>query len=308
MALKRSDFKADLPAIEDSQIDVPGYTAIITSATPAGAGLEAETYTFGHPQTITIDYTKVKHTVTYQFKDPFGNQVGTSVPVTGAVGSNQSVNLTLPDGYQLASGSLPTSVTIPESDKIIPIPVKHQLTITLSGESVFNYADDNWQNLVETNELPASGYYVEFNDANARVQLNDGDVTYNENRNAGTYTVSLTEKGLNDIKDQSHDNFIYPDLKDVKSEAKFIINKGNKTISLMGGDTKVFDNTSTLPDQGTFYSGLGLADNDQGRISVYNSDGNPRTIQLTPADVEFWFNGHKIAKDQAKNVGNYNLR
>ena len=33
MALKRSDFKADLPAIEDSQIDVPGYTAIITSAT-----------------------------------------------------------------------------------------------------------------------------------------------------------------------------------------------------------------------------------------------------------------------------------
>ena len=308
MALKRSDFKADLPAIEDSQIDVPGYTAIITSATPAGAGLEAETYTFGHPQTITIDYTKVKHTVTYQFKDPFGNQVGTSVPVTGAVGSSQPVSLTLPAGYQLTSVSLPTSVTIPESDKTISIPVKHQLTITLSGESVFNYADDNWQNLVETNELPASGYYVEFNDANARVQLNDGDVTYNENRNAGTYTVSLTEKGLNDIKDQSHDNFIYPDLKDVKSEAKFIINKGNKTISLMGGDTKVFDNTSTLPDQGTFYSGLGLADDDQGRISVYNSDGTLRTIQLKPNDVEFWLNGHKIAKNQAKNVGNYNLR
>ena len=104
------------------------------------------------------------------------------------------------------------------------------------------------------------------------------------------------------------DNFIYPDLKDVKSEAKFIIDKGNKTISLIGGDTKVFDNTSTLPDQGTFYSGLGLADNDQGRISVYNSDGTRRTIQLTPADVEFWFNGHKIDKDQAKNVGTYNLR
>lgn len=59
MALKRSDFKADLPAIEDSQIDVPGYTAIITSATPAGAGLEAETYTFGHPQTITIDLSLI---------------------------------------------------------------------------------------------------------------------------------------------------------------------------------------------------------------------------------------------------------
>ena len=309
MNLQPTDFPVEIPAIDHSQIDVPGYTWKVTSATPAGANIGKEDYTFGHPQTITIDYTKEEHTVTYKFKDPFGNQVGSSVPVTGAAGSNQPVSLTLPDGYQLASGSLPTSVTIPtNSDKTISIPVKHQLTITISGEGAFNYADDNWKNLVETNELPASGYNVGFNDANARAQLSNGDVTYNENRNVGTYTVSLTEKGLNDIKDQLGDNFIYPDLKDVKSEAKFIIDKGNKTISLIGGDTKVFDNTSTLPDQGTFYSGLGLADNDQGRISVYNSDGTRRTIQLTPADVEFWFNGHKIDKDQAKNVGTYNLR
>ena len=310
LSFQPTEFKATLPAIEDSQIAVDGYTWKVTSATPDGAGLGAETLSpyAGISQNIVIDYTKEEHTVTYKFKDPFGNQVGRSVPVTGATGSNQSVSLTLPDGYQLASDSLPTSVTIPTSDQTIWLPVKHQLTITLSGEGEFNYADDNWKNLVKTNELPASGYYVDFNDTNARVRLDNGDVTYNENRNAGTYTVSLTEKGLNDIKDQLHDNFIYPDLKDVKSEAKFIIDKGNKTISLMGGDTKVFDNTSTLPDQGTFYSGLGLADNDQGRISVYNSDGTLRTIQLTPADVEFWFNGHKIAKDQAKNVGTYNLR
>ena len=310
LSFQPTEFKATLPAIEDSQIAVDGYTWKVTSATPDGAGLGAEILSpyAGISQNIVIDYTKEEHTVTYKFKDPFGNQVGRSVPVTGATGSNQSVSLTLPDGYQLASDSLPTSVTIPTSDQTIWLPVKHQLTITLSGEGEFNYADDNWKNLVKTNELPASGYYVDFNDTNARVRLDNGDVTYNENRNAGTYTVSLTEKGLNDIKDQLHDNFIYPDLKDVKSEAKFIIDKGNKTISLMGGDTKVFDNTSTLPDQGTFYSGLGLADNDQGRISVYNSDGTLRTIQLTPADVEFWFNGHKIAKDQAKNVGTYNLR
>ena len=311
LAFQPSDYKGTLPAIENSEIAVDGYTWKITSATPDGAGLGAETLSpyAGISQNIVIDYTKEEHTVTYKFKDPFGNQVGSSVPVTGAAGSNQPVSLTLPDGYQLASGSLPTSVTIPtNSDKTISIPVKHQLTITISGEGAFNYADDNWKNLVETNELPASGYNVGFNDANARAQLSNGDVTYNENRNVGTYTVSLTEKGLNDIKDQLGDNFIYPDLKDVKSEAKFIIDKGNKTISLIGGDTKVFDNTSTLPDQGTFYSGLGLADNDQGRISVYNSDGTRRTIQLTPADVEFWFNGHKIDKDQAKNVGTYNLR
>ena len=236
LAFQPSDYKGTLPAIENSEIAVDGYTWKITSATPDGAGLGAETLSpyAGISQNIVIDYTKEEHTVTYKFKDPFGNQVGSSVPVTGAAGSNQPVSLTLPDGYQLASGSLPTSVTIPtNSDKTISIPVKHQLTITISGEGAFNYADDNWKNLVETNELPASGYNVGFNDANARAQLSNGDVTYNENRNVGTYTVSLTEKGLNDIKDQLGDNFIYPDLKDVKSEAKFIIIKEIKQFLLL---------------------------------------------------------------------------
>ena len=104
------------------------------------------------------------------------------------------------------------------------------------------------------------------------------------------------------------DNFIYPDLKDVTSKATFIVAKGNKEIDLMGGDMKVFDNTSTLPDQGTFYSGLGLSDDDQGKISIYNSDGTLKTIQLTPNDVEFWLNGKKVTKDQAKSVGTYDLR
>lgn len=255
MNLQPSDFKVNLDPIDQSQIPVSGYTWKITSATPAGAGLGAETYTFGHPQTITIDYTKeVKHTVTYQFKDPFGNQVGTSVPVTGAVGSNQPVSLTLPAGYQLASVSLPTSVTIPESDKIISIPVKHQLTITISGENTINYAGPNWQSIVnDNNNVSASGYMVEFNDDEAGVQLTNGDLTYDGNGNIGTYHVSLTEKGFNDIKAQLGDDFIYPDFKDVTNKATLTIDKGNKEIELNGSDTKVFDNTSTLPDQDTFY-------------------------------------------------------
>ncbi len=302
------DIKVTLPAIDESQLEVPGYTYTISSANS-----NLGDWTFdplnANSVEIEVNYKKVAtNTVTYKFEDPFGNQVGTPVAVSGEDGSSQPVKLTLPDGYQLASGSLPTSVTIPDSDKTISISVKHQLTITLSGESTFNYADDNWKNLVETNELPASGYNVGFNDANARVQLSDGDVTYNENRNVGTYTVSLTEKGLNDIKEQLGDNFIYPDLKDVTSDARLIIEKGHKEIDLTGGDTKVFDNTSTLPDQGTFYSGLGLGDDDQGKISIYNSDGTLKTIQLTPNDVEFWLNGKKVTKDQAKSVGAYDLR
>ena len=311
MALKRSDFKAELPAINQSQIDVSGYTWKITSATPAGANLEAETYTFGHPQTITIDYTKeVKHTVTYQFKDPFGNQVGSSVPVTGATGSNQPVSLTLPAGYQLVSGSLPTSVTIPtNSDKTISLPVKYQLTITLLGDNTINYAGPNWQSIAKNKDnVSASGYRVKFNDDEAGVQLTNGDLTYDGNGNIGTYHVSLTEKGLNDIKEQLGDNFIYPDFKDVTNKATLTIDKGNKEIELNGLDTKVFDNTSTLPDQDTFYSGLSLGNDDVGRISIYKHDGTITTIQLAPNDVEFWLNGQKVAKDQAKNVGEYDLR
>ena len=302
------DIKVTLPAIDESQLEVPGYTYTVS---PADSNLGDWTFDPLNANSVEIEvnYKKVAtNTVTYKFEDPFNNPVGDSVSVSGKAGSDQPVNLTIPSGYQLVSGSLPTSVTIPDSDRTISIPVKHQLTITLSGESTFSYADDNWKNLVETNELPASGYNVGFNDANARVQLSDGDVTYNENRNAGTYTVSLTEKGLNDIKDQLGDNFIYPDLKDVTSKATFIIAKGNKEIDLMGGDMKVFDNTSTLPDQGTFYSGLGLGDDDQGKISIYNSDGTLKTIQLTPNDVEFWLNGKKVTKDQAKSVGTYDLR
>ncbi|MCZ3677876.1 LPXTG cell wall anchor domain-containing protein [Lactobacillus gasseri] len=45
-----------------------------------------------------------------------------------------------------------------------------------------------------------------------------------------------------------------------------------------------------------------------GRISIYKHDGTITTIQLAPNDVEFWLNGQKVAKDQAKNVGEYDLR
>ncbi|WP_347981187.1 mucin-binding protein [Limosilactobacillus portuensis] len=302
------DIKVTLPAIDQSQLEVSGYSYTVS---PANSNLGDWTFDSLNANSVEIEvnYKKVAtNTVTYKFEDPFGNQVGTPVSVSGEDGSNQSVNLTLPDGYQLASGSLPTSVTIPDSDKTISIPVKHQLTINLSGESTIDYASYDWQNLFNTKELPASAYTPQFNDANARVQLSNGDVTYNENRNVGTYTVSLTEKGLNDIKEHLGDNFIYLDLKDVTSDAHLIINKGHKEIDLMGGDTKVFDNTSTLPDQGTFYSGLGLGDDDQGKISIYNSDGTLKTIQLTPNDVEFWLSGKKVTKDQAKSVGTYDLR
>ncbi|WP_298493819.1 MBG domain-containing protein, partial [uncultured Lactobacillus sp.] len=300
------DIKVTLPAIDQSQLEVPGYSYTVS---PADSNLGNWTFNPLTTDSVKIDvnYTK-ENTVTYKFEDPFNNQIGDLVSVSGEANSDHPVNLTIPSGYQLASGTLPTSVTIPDSDKTISIPVKHQLTINLSGTSSIDYAGYDWQNLVNTKELPASAYTAKFNDKNARAQLTDGDVTYDGNKNTGTHKVSLTEQGLEDLKQQLGDKFIYPDLKDVTSDAQLIINKGYKKIDLMGGDTKVFDNTSTLPDQGTFYSELGLGDDDQGKISIYNSDGTLKTIQLTSNDVEFWLNGKKVTKDQAKNVGTYDLR
>lgn len=140
MALKRSDFKVDLPAIDTTQFDIPGYTWKITSATPAGADLGAEAYTFGNPQTIIIDYTKEqKHSVTYKFIDKENNNtpVGSDVVVSGDQDTTQETNLTVPDNYELAQGStLPTSVKIGDTDSTVNINLVHKKNVTTSTEIV----------------------------------------------------------------------------------------------------------------------------------------------------------------------------
>ena len=67
-------------------------------------------------------------TVTYTFYDETDNKKveGHDVTVTGQPGTDQKVNLTTPEGYKLAEGqTLPTSVTMPETNETIIIHLVH---------------------------------------------------------------------------------------------------------------------------------------------------------------------------------------
>lgn len=319
------DIKVTLPAIDQSQFNVSGYTYTIS---PTNSNLGDWTFNPLNTDSVNIEvnYTKnAEHTVTYEFVDSTGNQVGSSVPVSGAAGTSQKVSLNVPAGYHLVSSSLPTSVIIPEKDETLTIPVKKQvvkLGINIFGNGSVSYGDDGWQQVVgQTNVNDYFNYTVSFTEngnpsEELSVQLNSSkDLEYvTAPGNVGTYEIALTATGLQDIENQIKENYgddySYPDLKDVTSTATLTVEKGTKEIDLNGVDSKTFDNTSTLPDQNSFYSSLGLGnDGDMpGQISIYQPNGKLKTIQLSPDDVEFWLNGKKVDKAEAKNVGLYDLR
>lgn len=227
-----SDLAISFPAIDTSQFNVPGYTYTIS---PANSNLGE--WTFQPYQTksvnIEVNYTKnAKHTVTYEFVDQNGKPVGTATQVSGLTGSEQDVKLTVPTGYQLVSGNLPTTVTIPDNDQTVTINVKkdqQKVTIQVTGNSSMDYGDNTWQQLVKDKNVP-TGFSVVVTAADGTtepVQLTDGDLEVQGTPgNVGSYKVVLTAQGLQDIKEQlGTDDFTYPDLTDVTSSATLDIQK-----------------------------------------------------------------------------------
>ena len=227
-----SDLAISFPAIDTSQFNVPGYTYTIS---PANSNLGE--WTFQPYQTksvnIEVNYTKnAKHTVTYEFVDQNGKPVGTATQVSGLTGSEQDVKLTVPTGYQLVSGNLPTTVTIPDNDQTVTINVKkdqQKVTIQVTGNSSMDYGDNTWQQLVKDKNVP-TGFSVVVTAADGTtepVQLTDGDLEVQGTPgNVGSYKVVLTAHGLQDTKEQlGTDDFTYPDLTDVTSSATLDIQK-----------------------------------------------------------------------------------
>ena len=189
------------------------------------------------------------------------------------------------------------------------------------------FGDDLWQDFYTSDNLIVPGvqnYTLSLSSdqdadiADTHLDLMNGDLIFKEKpTNVGKYSVILSKQGLEDIKSQLKDVLgdLYADSEvqdsNITSDATFTIDKGHKEIDLNGYDSKTFDNTADIPSQDTFYTGLSLSqDSDQpGQISIYDSkDGKLHTITLEPEDVEFWLDGKKISKDQAKNVGSYSLR
>lgn len=106
---------------------------------------EIPAYTLTVPLNVTFHVSYKKDTtptpvqdttVKYVFHDDTDNKAVTGgMTVTGQPGSTQSVNLTIPTGYKLAEGeTLPTSVTMPTSDKTITIHLVHETKAVTPGE------------------------------------------------------------------------------------------------------------------------------------------------------------------------------
>lgn len=303
---KNPDFLATLPAIDESQFNVPGYSYTIS---PANSNLGE--WTFQPFQTnsvnIEVNYKKnANHTVTYKFVDQNGQEVGTATSVSGSAGSEQAVKLTVPTGYQLTSGNLPTTVTIPDNDQTVTINVKkdqQKVTIQVTGNSSIYYGNSSWQQLLKDKSVP-TGFHVTITAADGTtepVQLTDGDLEVQGTPgNVGSYKVVLTAQGLQDIKDQlGTDDFTYPDLTAVTSSATLDIQKATKEVILNGGGYKPYDGTNDLS---AFQTQFGLADNNTNKVTVYKSDGTPVTLTLQKDDVVLT-NGEKPI-----NVGSYPVK
>lgn len=99
----------------------------VNSTTPTAVTVIVKT----HASTPTEENT----TVTYTFYDDTDNTtVGTPVVVSGKPGTSQATGLVIPDGYKLAEGqTLPTTVTMPDTDIEVTIHLVHGTTTITPG-------------------------------------------------------------------------------------------------------------------------------------------------------------------------------
>ena len=146
-----------------------------------------------------------KKYVSYQFVDDDnkGADVGNPVVVLGEPGSTQSVSLTVPTGYQLASGqTLPTSVTIGTDNQTVDIHLVHTVsTATLSGSNQSTYTGS----AITVDNLNGGTIKVNVQGVNSgQYTLKVGDVEFSSDNgktwsttmptNAGDYQIRLTDQ------------------------------------------------------------------------------------------------------------------
>jgi LPXTG-motif cell wall-anchored protein len=111
---------------------VAGYTASqaeVPAVTVTGSTADA---------TVVINYTGDEQTNVYRFVDTDNNnqQVGSDVTISGKTGQTVALNISIPEGYELADGqTLPTSYTFKATNQPIVIRLKHQRQDTSDTDS-----------------------------------------------------------------------------------------------------------------------------------------------------------------------------
>lgn len=177
---------------------------------------------------------------------------------------------------------------------------KEQLSIKITGTSSVEYGSDQWKNLIQSSSPVTTNGYQVILPNDEQVMLTPRDLTCQQKPgNVGTYQVVLTAAGLQDIKDQLGDDYDYPDLEDVTSDATLIVTPGQTDIFLNGGAEKPYDGTDKLPN--TFNTAFGLGNNDTNSITVYQADGTPVRVTLKKGDIALKDGSQPI------NVGNYGV-
>ena len=111
--------------------DANGNYPNVTSADGKLTGVAQTTVSVNENDvTVTITYqgNEVSNTITFIDTDDDNKQVGATITISGRVGeTDNNLNLTIPEGYELASGaSLPTSYTFKATNTPITIPLVHK--------------------------------------------------------------------------------------------------------------------------------------------------------------------------------------
>lgn len=122
-----------------SEGDWPSFTAPTIEGYKANpTGVAAEHVTSDTKSTVVdIYYKNAKGTWTGHFvdNDGGGKVVGDPVVVTGDEGSNQKVNMPIPDGYELAKGqTIPDTVTMTDGAQTATIGLVHKHEIVNAGD------------------------------------------------------------------------------------------------------------------------------------------------------------------------------
>ncbi len=147
---------SDVPAgySIESITDANGNYSDVTSADGKLTGVAQTTVSANESDvTVTITYqgNQVSNTITFIDTDDNNKQVGETITISGRVGETDSnLNLTVPEGYELANGtSLPTSYTFEATNTPITIPLVHKHKIV--------GPNDTWpSSSTETDKVPLS--------------------------------------------------------------------------------------------------------------------------------------------------------
>ena len=138
----------------ESITDANGNYSDVTSADGKLTGVAQTTVSANESDvTVTITYqgNQVSNTITFIDTDDNNKQVGETITISGRVGETDSnLNLTVPEGYELANGaSLPTSYTFEATNTPITIPLVHKHKIV--------GPNDTWpSSSTETDKVPLS--------------------------------------------------------------------------------------------------------------------------------------------------------